>query len=791
MSTSKYILTKVFQKAVGIAALALVCFSPVSAQESGVAASAVRSVASDLPSCPDDLASNELAFSCRCAPDPAGWVYGTDVYTGDSNICLAAVHAGVIEASVGGLITVKPETYDGKYAANDQNGVQSQSWGPYQPSFSVSGFAEKDEGQKQAGSDKRRPDMISEPDVATIETERNADADDFPKLEVNKIVQEGTKIIVRFIDPNPGSRPWITIVEAGSDGAAFNDFEYTEGKTSGEVYLDPLSPGAYEVRFHSSYDSDAPVSVARIAVSPRLKTTDNTADTDSISDSDSENVSIASGSSDGPEFENTETTKTTKPRAAGIGEMAFWNGEIKSKSIPNWQEPITVSFSQGAGYGEYRSIRYMNPGCLYDLISVGSNVWEERLKQGGGKCANYGGDRLLIESMQNGDLTIERVHLKNPDQPLRGSATLRANSLVEFCPLSPKPCPLWAMKSLATAKSARASEIANLGDTDDVAVNEDDGTRKPLIGNWQDCGRPYELKTKLPQDTSLNYKSFTVDCVANHLGPKWVLKISDTDFGSGYDIADARVGMIVDAVGSHSFGYYGIEEILAFIANMGLDHVSKITLIDPNKDCNKIDCKYIRTSVSRRHTEKQLHADLTIDGDNQVGFMLNLFLRGDFLGLEDELDKAAKSLTDNPAASTFLGPARSLVPEVAQFLENEIYRTAYQSRFSHFMTNYILMRVTLLGGCSEPMTGMKWTETRWIEYRDGYGNYRGSSTPISEVTDFVAPVGFVPLFDKVPTIEVEPWIAELLAGQIRQLGCDDPRRSELETNMLRFYEKDY
>lgn len=91
--------------------------------------------------------------------------------------------------------------------------------------------------------------------------------------------------------------------------------------------------------------------------------------------------------------------------------------------------------------------------------------------------------------MQNGDLTIERVLLKNPDQPLRGSATLRANSLVEFCPLSPKPCPLWAMKSLATAKSARASEIANLGDTDDVAVNEDDGTRKPLIGNWQDCGR--------------------------------------------------------------------------------------------------------------------------------------------------------------------------------------------------------------------------------------------------------------------------------------------------------------
>jgi hypothetical protein len=66
-----------------------------------------------------------------------GVLYGTDVYTTDSSICLAALHAGVIEASKGGPVTVKVSKGSPSYKGSTARGVSSRDWLAYDGSFTV------------------------------------------------------------------------------------------------------------------------------------------------------------------------------------------------------------------------------------------------------------------------------------------------------------------------------------------------------------------------------------------------------------------------------------------------------------------------------------------------------------------------------------------------------------------------------------------------------------------------------------------------------------------------------
>jgi hypothetical protein len=64
-------------------------------------------------------------------------LWGTDVYTTDSSICRAAIHAGVINADKGGKVTLKLESGKPKYEGTERNGITSSSWNSYGSSFQV------------------------------------------------------------------------------------------------------------------------------------------------------------------------------------------------------------------------------------------------------------------------------------------------------------------------------------------------------------------------------------------------------------------------------------------------------------------------------------------------------------------------------------------------------------------------------------------------------------------------------------------------------------------------------
>ncbi len=64
-----------------------------------------------------------------------GTVYGTDVYTDDSSICSAAVHAGLITARDGGKVIIRIRPGENSYIASDRNGVRSNGYGGWGGSF--------------------------------------------------------------------------------------------------------------------------------------------------------------------------------------------------------------------------------------------------------------------------------------------------------------------------------------------------------------------------------------------------------------------------------------------------------------------------------------------------------------------------------------------------------------------------------------------------------------------------------------------------------------------------------
>jgi LCCL domain len=68
----------------------------------------------------------------------SGRLWGTDVYTGDSSPCVAAVHAGLATFEAGGSVVMTPGGPQPGFTGSRRNGVTSASYGRYGSSFTLS-----------------------------------------------------------------------------------------------------------------------------------------------------------------------------------------------------------------------------------------------------------------------------------------------------------------------------------------------------------------------------------------------------------------------------------------------------------------------------------------------------------------------------------------------------------------------------------------------------------------------------------------------------------------------------
>ncbi len=79
---------------------------------------------------------NGTRITCSCEAVSGGSVWGTDLYTDDSNVCAAAVHAGAIPAT-GGTVVVTIQPGQSSYTGTTRNGITTYSYGAWSGSFSI------------------------------------------------------------------------------------------------------------------------------------------------------------------------------------------------------------------------------------------------------------------------------------------------------------------------------------------------------------------------------------------------------------------------------------------------------------------------------------------------------------------------------------------------------------------------------------------------------------------------------------------------------------------------------
>ena len=77
-------------------------------------------------------------YKFKCPPggkESSAW--GTDIYTADSSICNAAVHAGKITTERGGSVTIELRPGESSYKGTTRNGIRTNDYGAYGRSFVV------------------------------------------------------------------------------------------------------------------------------------------------------------------------------------------------------------------------------------------------------------------------------------------------------------------------------------------------------------------------------------------------------------------------------------------------------------------------------------------------------------------------------------------------------------------------------------------------------------------------------------------------------------------------------
>ena len=105
------------------------------------------------------------ALYFRVTGGPFGSVWGTDVYTDDSTLAAAAVHAGALQNGQTGIVKVTPLPGRDSYPGSTRNGLTTSDWGTYSGSYRVEAVRPDEDIDPQPAEPPRedQPPAASEP----------------------------------------------------------------------------------------------------------------------------------------------------------------------------------------------------------------------------------------------------------------------------------------------------------------------------------------------------------------------------------------------------------------------------------------------------------------------------------------------------------------------------------------------------------------------------------------------------------------------------------------------------
>ncbi len=132
---------------------------------------------------------NGQQITCVCPPNFGfGGLWGTGIYTDDSHICTAALHAGVIAQASGGTVTIEIRPGQSSYTSSSQNGVTSSAYGSWTTNSSFV-FVGSMPPQQPTNRPPNAPTLLSPPNSyspaispssITLQWQNNGDPDGDP-----------------------------------------------------------------------------------------------------------------------------------------------------------------------------------------------------------------------------------------------------------------------------------------------------------------------------------------------------------------------------------------------------------------------------------------------------------------------------------------------------------------------------------------------------------------------------------------------------------------------------------
>ncbi len=129
------------RKITSLLLLAFLITACKSGEGSGVAYSGPVASANWATSATAYRGDDGLLVAFQCTPNAnqsdVRPVWGTSVYSDDSSVCSAGVHAGAITFKDGGVVVFEIMPGQEGYEASEQNGVVSSPWGSWSGSFRI------------------------------------------------------------------------------------------------------------------------------------------------------------------------------------------------------------------------------------------------------------------------------------------------------------------------------------------------------------------------------------------------------------------------------------------------------------------------------------------------------------------------------------------------------------------------------------------------------------------------------------------------------------------------------
>ena len=77
------------------------------------------------------------SYYFRVRGEDEGSVWGTDIYTGDSALPAAAVHAGIVAVGESAVVKIAAVEPLSQYQGTTRNGITSHSFGPYATAYRI------------------------------------------------------------------------------------------------------------------------------------------------------------------------------------------------------------------------------------------------------------------------------------------------------------------------------------------------------------------------------------------------------------------------------------------------------------------------------------------------------------------------------------------------------------------------------------------------------------------------------------------------------------------------------